>query len=423
SSARDPPTYYAGLARKTVKESPNDFIHLVVERCEIDTVEIKDVYLSVYKKKLADDILENYNGVLQRILLGLLDEPWEKLAKEAPQVESSPGQAEESKSPKMKTIEKPLYHGTIKPALAFDPKDSAEKLKKAMKGFGTDEKTIVQVLSSKSNEQRRTIYNTYQQEFKKDLIDELKSELGGDMENLVVAMLLPSDVFYARELDKAMKGFGTNEEALCEIICAQSSESLEAVVNCYKREKGKDLSAAIDGETKDDVQRLLLGLLLSGRLNAKEVDMNEVEAAALDISKAQGNRWQGENSVIQNLLGTKSRDFMAEVITEFQKITKSDIIEMINKETSGTYKDCLLAAVECIRHPPTYFAKRLHNALDRMNVDDDTLIRCLVGRSEIDLLEVKQSYQALASMSLADMVKKKCRGEYETLLVALIDGN
>ena len=35
SSARDPPTYYAGLARKTVKESPKDFTHLVVERCEV----------------------------------------------------------------------------------------------------------------------------------------------------------------------------------------------------------------------------------------------------------------------------------------------------------------------------------------------------------------------------------------------------
>ncbi len=35
-------------------------------------MEIKDIYVSVYKKKLAEDILENYTGVLQRILLGLL---------------------------------------------------------------------------------------------------------------------------------------------------------------------------------------------------------------------------------------------------------------------------------------------------------------------------------------------------------------
>ena len=35
-------------------------------------MEIKDIYVSVYKKKLAEDILENYTSVLQRILLGLL---------------------------------------------------------------------------------------------------------------------------------------------------------------------------------------------------------------------------------------------------------------------------------------------------------------------------------------------------------------
>lgn len=41
--------------------------------CQIDTVEIKDIYLSVYKNKIADDIVENYDGVLQRVLLGLLN--------------------------------------------------------------------------------------------------------------------------------------------------------------------------------------------------------------------------------------------------------------------------------------------------------------------------------------------------------------
>lgn len=423
SSARNPPTYYAGLAKQTVKESPKDFIRLVIERCEIDTVEIKDIYLSVYKKKVADDILENYDGALQRILLGLLDEPWEKLPEDSTTKVEDNTDKSDNKAPNMKPVEKPVYHGTIKPAPAFNPKDYAEKLRKAMKGFGTDEKAIIEVLSSKSNEQRRLISNTYQQEYKKDLLDELKSELSGDMENLVVAMILSSEIFYARELNKAMKGLGADEEALLEIICSQTSESLEAVVHSYKKEKGKDLKVAIDGETKGDMRSLLQGVLLSGYLNANEVDLNEVESTASDIYKAGANSWEGDGAVFLNILRTKSRGFMVEIFKAFQQIAKCDIVEAITKATSGTYRDVLIATVNCIRDAPSYFAKRLHNALDRMNVDDDTLIRCVVGRSEIDLMEIKGAFQNMFSISLDTMIKKKCRGNYETLLVAIVNGN
>lgn len=39
----------------------------------------------------------------------------------------------------------------------FDPKRDAEILRKAMKGFGTDEKAIINVLTNRSNVQRQAI--------------------------------------------------------------------------------------------------------------------------------------------------------------------------------------------------------------------------------------------------------------------------
>ena len=43
------------------------------------------------------------------------------------------------------------------PANPFDPREDAAVLRKAMKGFGTDEKAIIHVLSRRTNEQRMRI--------------------------------------------------------------------------------------------------------------------------------------------------------------------------------------------------------------------------------------------------------------------------
>lgn len=46
---------------------------------------------------------------------------------------------------------------TVHPANPFDPRQDAEILRRAMKGFGTDEKAIIQVLTNRVNCQRREI--------------------------------------------------------------------------------------------------------------------------------------------------------------------------------------------------------------------------------------------------------------------------
>lgn len=54
-----------------------------------------------------------------------------------------------------------LQGGTVYPADPFDPEKDAKVLRKAMKGFGTDEKAIIKVIARRSNEQRQVIAQSF----------------------------------------------------------------------------------------------------------------------------------------------------------------------------------------------------------------------------------------------------------------------
>ena len=52
-------------------------------------------------------------------------------------------------------------------ASKFDPQADAEKLRKAMKGFGTDEKAIIEVVTQRDTTQRQKILKQFKQMFGK----------------------------------------------------------------------------------------------------------------------------------------------------------------------------------------------------------------------------------------------------------------
>ena len=61
--------------------------------------------------------------------------------------------------------------------------------------------------------------------------------------------------------------------------------------------------------------------------------------------------------------------------------------------------------VKTVHNRPAYFAYRLHKAMAGAGTDDNTLIRIIVSRCEIDLANIKFEYEKMYGKTLLSVVK------------------
>ncbi|XP_048586536.1 uncharacterized protein LOC5516017 isoform X3 [Nematostella vectensis] len=327
----------------------------------------------------------------------------------------------EKKSRPKLDVRKIEYHGTVVAAENFDAGDCAEKLKKAMKGFGSDEEAIIEVLQSCNLEQRLAIAQSFKQQYDKDLVNELKSELSGKFEDAIVALLLPPEQLDANALHGAMQGLGTNDSVLIEILCSRSAEELQSIKKAYNTAHGKDLVAAVKSETSGDFQALLVALLDAKRVSADEI-VNEDQAYedAKNLYEAGEKKWGTDESVFTKILTCRSDLQLRALYQAYQHVAKCDILETIDDELTGDYHDAVKAIVRCTRRPPLYFAESLNSALNGLRTDSSLVTRIIISRSEVDLADIKAVYKDTYGKTLATEVKELLKGDHETLLLKIL---
>uniref|UniRef100_A0A667YVK3 Annexin n=1 Tax=Myripristis murdjan TaxID=586833 RepID=A0A667YVK3_9TELE len=314
-------------------------------------------------------------------------------------------------------------YGSGVPSTPQAPAISVRLFKLPLFSFCTDEGAIIELLGSRTNKQRVPMVAAYKTTYGKDLIHDLKSELTGNFEKLVLAMLMTPAQFDAFELREAIKGAGTDEACLIEILASRSNAEIREINHVYKSEYGKSLEDAISSDTSGHFRRLLISLSQGNRDEKETVDISLAKQDAQKLYAAGENKVGTDESQFNAILCARSKPHLRAVFQEYQQMCGRDIEKSICREMSGHVEDGMVAVVKCIKHSPAYFAERLHKAMKGAGTKDRTLIRIMVSRSEVDMLDIRQEYVKTYGKSLYTDISSDTSGDYKKLLLKLCGGS
>uniref|UniRef100_A0A671TEV3 Annexin n=2 Tax=Sinocyclocheilus anshuiensis TaxID=1608454 RepID=A0A671TEV3_9TELE len=309
------------------------------------------------------------------------------------------------------------FRGTMQDFPGADPLKDAEVLRKAMKGFGTDEQAIINLLGSRSNKQRVPLLVSYKTAYGKDLIKDLKSELSGNFEKLVLAMLKTPAQFDAYELKEAIKGAGTDEACLIEILASRSNAEIREINQVFKAENKKSLEDSISGDTSGHFRRLLVSLAQGNRDESENVDISVAKQDAQGLYQAGENKLGTDESKFNAILCARSKAHLRAVFHEYQHMCGRDIEKSIEREMSGDLESGMLAVGDF----KSEYAQKLNT--QGAGTKDRTLIRIMVTRSEVDMLDIRQEYMKNYGKSLYTAISGDTSGDYKKLLLKLCGGS
>ncbi|XP_017850732.1 annexin B10 isoform X2 [Drosophila busckii] len=313
---------------------------------------------------------------------------------------------------------------TVVPRTNFDAAADSQELRAAMRGLGTDEQQIIDVLSTRNNAQRQQIAAAYAAEFERDLIEDLKGELGGKFEDVIVALMAPPIEYLCTQLRAAMAGMGTQEGTLVEILCTKNSEEMQQIVQAYEEQYQRPLAEQMCSETSGYFRRLLT-LIVTGVRDDLDTPIDEQLAReqAAQLYAAGEAKLGTDEEVFNRIMAHASFPQLRLVFEAYKELSGQTMEQAIKHEMDDELHEAMMAIVECVQSPAAFFANRLYKAMNGAGTDDATLIRIIVCRSEIDLESIKREFERIYNRTLHSAIAdSETSGDYKRALTALLGG-
>jgi len=325
----------------------------------------------------------------------------------------------------------PFAHGNQSGALnGYDPSADAEAIRKATKGFGTNDALLISTLVSQSALRMSAISQFFMGKYGKEMTEVLDSETSGYYKMGIRGLAVGPLKWDVELLEEAISGAGTNEAALTEILLGRSNADLTLLKNAYRFHLNRDLIQDVRGELSAKTERMFVMALGANKpddaipVNHANVD-RDVEA----LYKAGQGKVGTDQVTFCEIIINRSHPHLVAVIDKYSRKYKS-LTKIIKSEFSGHMRSGLLYIVEGAKPKRDTRgiwrdAKLIDKAMVGLGTKDKELVwRIVRAHWETGRMDaIKQAYKQRTGKSLESRVASETGGTYKKLMVALLNAS
>ena len=281
-----------------------------------------------------------------------------------------------------------------------------------------DENTLIDVLTSTTNEERQLIRGFYKQSYNNPIQNDIKSQLQDRLRQMAIDLFDTPYEYDARELHTALNSLTNDDNVIIEIFASRPSAYLEIVDTAYNNFFKISLKDEIKKHTSEEFAEYLIALMEVERPMEQTISGSDAYEFAEELKNGELANIGTDVEKFKTVFVEKSREDLILISRAYFERSKKNLYDAIETEVAGKNRRLLKAILFAIITPAQYFAKKLSKVLHEQR-DDDTIRRVLISRAEIDMYAIRDYYFMEMNNELRSEIPEEDEGAYSRILINL----
>ena len=302
--------------------------------------------------------------------------------------------------------------------------DDAKKIRKACKGFGTNDTELISILTTRTQAQLARVDKAYRRKYDISIQEQIIDETSGSYKDFLLAMVQDKGQVDALLFDKAMRGWGTSEELLCELCATRTATELCDASKAYRRMFDKDLITVVKSETSGHFENFLVRLLECTRDESENVDEQAAYTSATKLFEATHSD-EGEESFFADkdafvrCLARENPMQLAAISAayseQYPEEEANTLEALVDEKLSG---DLQRVAKMMFKDRITLFCEMLEGAVSGFWNDKSIIMRILGANSKrtIDLIQAKYA-ETHDGVTLIEALGDELSGDFKKAIL------